>query len=260
MAAMPTRTATTVDEYLAALPADKRAALQWLRRHIRATAPTAEECISYGIPAFRLDGKLLVHFGAAARHCAFYPGAVVESHKDDLAGYDTSKGTIRFPPETPLPAALIRKLVKAQIARRAARRQRPALDAARRVKSRRMPRPQDFRRIALGLKDAVEGAHMGHPDFRANGRIFATLHGDGLKGMVKLTPDQQQEFVQQYPAAFEPESGAWGRQGCTAVRLDSVDEDTLGAALTLARRNVESRPAGRTRPRRVPARVGGRKT
>jgi len=118
MAPMPTQTATTVDEYLAALPADKRAALQWLRRHIRAAAPAAEECISYGIPAFRLDGKLLVHFGAAARHCAFYPGAVVEFHRDDLAGYDTSKGTVRFPPDTPLPAALIRKLVKAQIARR----------------------------------------------------------------------------------------------------------------------------------------------
>jgi uncharacterized protein YdhG (YjbR/CyaY superfamily) len=64
---MPKQTATAVDEYLAALPAGKRAALQWLRRHIRAAAPTADECISYGIPAFRLDGKLLVHFGAAAR-------------------------------------------------------------------------------------------------------------------------------------------------------------------------------------------------
>src|SRR5512141_2389721 len=95
----------------------------------------------------------------------------------------------------------------------------------------------DFRRIALGMKGATESAHMGHPDFRAGGRIFATLHADGVHGMVKLTPGQQQEFMAELPAAFAPESGAWGRQGCTRVRLASVDEDTLGRALTLAWQN-----------------------
>jgi len=119
MRPMQTRKAPTIDEYLAPLPADKRAALQWLRRHIQAAAPGAEECISYGIPAFRLDGKLLVHFGAAAKHCAFYPGAVVEAHREALKGYGTSKGTIRFQPDSPLPAALVRTLVKAQVERRA---------------------------------------------------------------------------------------------------------------------------------------------
>jgi len=119
---MQTRKAATIDEYLALLPPDKRAALQWLRRHIKAAAPDAEECISYGIPAFRLDGKLLVHFGAAATHCAFYPGAVVEQYARDLAAYDIGKGTVRFPPDNPPTAALVRKLVKAQIARRAAAR------------------------------------------------------------------------------------------------------------------------------------------
>ena len=114
--------AGTIDEYLARLPPDKRAALQWLRRHIRAAAPAAEECISYGIPAFRLDGKLLVHFGAAARHCAFYPGAVIESFRDELRGYDTSKGTIRFQPGDPLPAGLVTRIVQAQIARQEDRR------------------------------------------------------------------------------------------------------------------------------------------
>jgi uncharacterized protein YdhG (YjbR/CyaY superfamily) len=113
------RKSATIDEYLAPLPADKRAALQWLRKHIKEAAPAAEECISYGIPAFRLDGRLLVHFGAAANHCAFYPGAVIEAHREALQGYHTSKGTIRFQPDSPLPAALVRKLVKAQIARRA---------------------------------------------------------------------------------------------------------------------------------------------
>ena len=126
MAPMSAPKATTVDEYLATLPVDKRAALQWLRRQIKAAVPGAEECISYGIPGFRLDGKLLVHFGAAARHCAFYPGAVIESFKDELAGYDTSKGTIRFQPDKPPPAALIKKLVRAQVARR----RRPARPTA----------------------------------------------------------------------------------------------------------------------------------
>ena len=98
-------------------------------------------------------------------------------------------------------------------------------------------RAEDFRRIALGMKDAVERAHMGHPDFRVNGRIFATLHDGETVGMVKLTPEQQQQFVGEH-RAFAPENGAWGRQGCTQVRLDAVDEETLGEALTLAWRNV----------------------
>jgi len=115
--------ARTVDQYLAALSEDKRAALEKLRRTIRAAAPGAEECISYQLPAFRLDGRMLVAFGATASHCAFYPmsSSTLEAHGDDLEGYDTSKGTIRFRAEDPLPAALVRKLVKARIAENAAR-------------------------------------------------------------------------------------------------------------------------------------------
>jgi len=101
-----------------------------------------------------------------------------------------------------------------------------------------MLKAQDFRRIALGMTDAVEGAHMGHPDFRVNNRIFATLHADNKLGMVKLTPEQQKRFVEDAPAAFAPESGAWGRSGCTSVRLDAVEGDTLGEAMTLAWRNI----------------------
>jgi hypothetical protein len=98
--------------------------------------------------------------------------------------------------------------------------------------------PKDFRRIALGMAGAIESAHMGHPDFRMNGRIFATLHHDHQYGMVKLTPDQQQTFVREHPGMFAPESGAWGRGGSTRVHLDSVDEDTLGEAMTLAWQNT----------------------
>jgi len=95
-----------------------------------------------------------------------------------------------------------------------------------------------FRQIALSRDGAVEGAHMGHPDFRANGKIFATLYPDGKHGMVKLTPDQQQDYLVADPNAFALASGAWGRQGCTTVQLDSVAEDQLGEAMTLAWQNT----------------------
>lgn len=109
-------TTKTVSSYLAALPHDKRAALEKLRATIKGAAPKAEECISYGIPAFKLNG-MLVGYGATARHCAFYlmSARTVADHADDLEGYDTSKGTIRFAADRPLPVSLVRKLVKARI-------------------------------------------------------------------------------------------------------------------------------------------------
>ena len=111
-------------------------------------------------------------------------------------------------------------------------------------------RAQDFRRIALGLTDALEGAHMGHPDFRVNGRIFATLHPDDKFGMVKLPPDDQQRFIDEHPDAFAPESGAWGRQGCTRVTLNAVDEDVLGEAMTIAWQTTRSRKSEVGSPKR----------
>ena len=109
----------------------------------------------------------------------------------------------------------------------------------------------DFRRIALGMQDAVEGAHMGHPDFRVNGRIFATLHGDLERGMVNLTPDQQHEFVRENPKVFTPENGAWGRQGCTRVQLDAADSDIVGEAMTLAWQKAVHSPTKRPRSKRT---------
>jgi len=115
---------TTFDEYLAALSEDKRAALQKLRKTIRAAAPKAEEYIGYGLAAFRLDGMPLVALGATKNHCAFYlmSGSTVAAHEGELEGYDTSKGTIRFAADKPLPAALVTRLVKARIAENKARR------------------------------------------------------------------------------------------------------------------------------------------
>ena len=105
-----------IDQYVAAFPADTRATLQKLRKAIAAAAPGAEESVSYGLPAFRLNGRPLVCFGASASHCSLYPmsPAVIRAHAGDLKKYETSKGTIRF--VKPLPTALVRKLVKARIA------------------------------------------------------------------------------------------------------------------------------------------------
>jgi hypothetical protein len=117
---------------------------------------------------------------------------------------------------------------------------------------------KDFRRIALGMKGAIEHAHMGHPDFRVGDRIFATLHADDQWGMVILTPEQQQRFMEEAPEVFVPESGAWGRQGCTAVRLDAVEEELLGEAMTLAWRNrVEKSAAKGSKAKPTAARQAG---
>jgi uncharacterized protein YdhG (YjbR/CyaY superfamily) len=108
----------THDDYLAVVTADKQAALEKLREAIKAAAPKAEECISYQLPAFRFNGRFLVAYGAGANDCAFYPGSVVQALRKELKEYDTSKGTIRFPVNKPLPSGLVRKLVKLRIEQR----------------------------------------------------------------------------------------------------------------------------------------------
>jgi uncharacterized protein YdhG (YjbR/CyaY superfamily) len=107
-----------IDDVLARARPDQRASLERLRRVIRTAAPGAEECISYGLAAFRWNGRPLVAFGASANHCAFYPmnSTLVEAYQTEMASFDTSKGTIRFQPDAPLPTALVRKLVKARMA------------------------------------------------------------------------------------------------------------------------------------------------
>lgn len=100
-----------------------------------------------------------------------------------------------------------------------------------------------FRTLALSLPETAESAHMGHPDFRVGGKIFATLWCDNRKGMVKLTPDQQSAFVQAEPDVFEAVPGAWGASGCTNVNLVAATKRTLRPAMVAAWHN--------TAPRRV---------
>ena len=109
--------ATTVDEYLAEVAEPAHSTLQKVRAMIRAAAPKeATEAISYGMPAFKYKGSL-VGYAAFKEHCSFFPmsGTLIEEMQDDLKKYKTSKGTIQFPSDKPLPAALVKKLVKARV-------------------------------------------------------------------------------------------------------------------------------------------------
>jgi uncharacterized protein YdhG (YjbR/CyaY superfamily) len=116
-AAGPPTPSNRVDAYLAAQPEPVRRVLNVLRRTIQLAAPKAEESVSYGMPAFRIHGRPLVAFGAAAGHCALYPlnPATIDSHQQLLETFDTSKGTIRFHVDRPLPARVVRALVKARL-------------------------------------------------------------------------------------------------------------------------------------------------
>ena len=97
---------------------------------------------------------------------------------------------------------------------------------------------EEFRKMVLSLPETSEAAHMGHPDFRVGGKIFATLSPPGQAwAMVKLTPEQQQSFVRAEPEGFTPFNGAWGRAGATKVRLRAAKKSTLRTALVFAWRN-----------------------
>lgn len=112
-----------------------------------------------------------------------------------------------------------------------------------------------FRRLALSMPGAIEGAHMGHPDFRRNGRIFASLHNNGETGMVILAPDEQAAVMRDGPDIFTPSPGAWGRKGCTTVRLVVASESALRGAMWLAWEHAGAANASR-RPRALRKRKG----
>jgi uncharacterized protein YdhG (YjbR/CyaY superfamily) len=112
------RKPATIDEYLATVRGERRAALEKLRKTIRAIVPKAEECISYAIPAFRLDGKIVAGFSATAKGCSYFPfsGSTLRTLAGELENYDMTKSSLHFDPARPLSATLVRKLIKARIA------------------------------------------------------------------------------------------------------------------------------------------------
>jgi uncharacterized protein YdhG (YjbR/CyaY superfamily) len=121
-AAVKSSSTSEVDDYLADVSPEARATLEKLRKTIKAVVPRAVEVISYQVPTFKLDGRMLVSYAAFKNHCSFFPGAApIKAHQDELKSYQTSKGTIRFPTSKPLPATLVRKLVKTRIKENEAR-------------------------------------------------------------------------------------------------------------------------------------------
>lgn len=108
---------STIDEYLRAVPEDRRLALENLRAKIRSIAPGVEECISYRMPAFRLNGVVIAGFSATAKGCSYFPfsGSTLKTLARELGHYDQTKSSLHFSPEKPLPIALVRKLIKARI-------------------------------------------------------------------------------------------------------------------------------------------------
>lgn len=114
----PATAPAQIDAILSALPAEQQAAMGNLRLTIAATAPEAEETISYSMPAFRYHGRILVYYSAFKTHCSLFPGsgAVIEANSAALEGFKTSKGTLQFTPEHPLPAAVIELIVRAKMA------------------------------------------------------------------------------------------------------------------------------------------------
>ncbi len=117
-------TPNSIEEYLAALPEEQRAALAKLRKTISAAAPEATEKISYAMPAFEQDGRFLVSYAAFKDHCSFYPAsaAVMEALGEELEPYFSGKGTLRFQADEPIPAALVRKIVRVRLQENTARR------------------------------------------------------------------------------------------------------------------------------------------
>jgi len=108
--------------------------------------------------------------------------------------------------------------------------------------------PNEFRELALSFPEAIESAHMHHPDFRVGGKIFATLgYPDAHSAMVKLSADEQKEFVRSSRGIFQPAKGAWGRQGSTIVHLPEATIDMVREALTAAWRNIATRRLSKNR-------------
>ena len=115
-----------VDDYLAALPEEQRAALEKVRETVRSAAPGATETISYQMPAFKHEGRILVWYAAFKNHCSLFPAseAILEEHGEALTPYYSGKGTLRFTPDKPIPAPLLKKIVKTRIKENAALKRR----------------------------------------------------------------------------------------------------------------------------------------
>src|SRR6266511_637983 len=206
---------TSVEDYLASLPEDQRVALEKLRKTIRAAAPEATETISYQMPAFKNQGRFLVSYAAFKDHCSFFPAsnAVMEALGEELKPYFSGKGTLRFTTDKPLPAALVKKIVKARIEENAAR----------------------GRRWGDGAR-ADQAGHRRTPR-RAVPPVLGPFEGDRIKGhginrhtrsssmVCGYTPTRGARVDRFHQAGYEPTA-----PGCPVTRIGRGDPATPRAS------------------------------
>ncbi len=241
--------ARTVDEYLAAVPEPGRSTLRKIRAAILAAAPEATEAITYGIPTFKYD-RALVAFGAFASHCSLFPMsyAVIDSVKSKLKAAQVSKGTIRFPLDKPLPAALIRTIVKARIAENNARRARkPA--PARRTRTG-VVGWTDVIAMAQKLPNVEVSTWFGTPGLKVDGKGFARLRTEAEGGLVLLCSVEEKERLLESGEEAYYTTPHYDGFGAILVNLAKVDRDALRELITTAWRIKASSKAKAKRPPR----------
>lgn len=269
-AAAPSAGAAAVDAHIAGFPANVQRLLRAVRATVRGAAPQAEERISYRMPALFQDGAV-VYYTAFKHHIGLFPPVADPKVRARVARYAGPKGNLQFPMDQPIPHRLIATVVKARLRENAARvtakagkakaapkarprekpkpvaKPNPASKPARARAGAALPGEAGFRRLALALAGVVERAHMGHPDFRVDNRVFASIQPARRSVGLMLTPAQQAEALRDHPEMFMPASGAWGRSGWTTADLAAASEEALGEALTLAWQNAVAK--GRSRQR-----------
>ena len=223
----------TIDEYLAALPDRQRNPLEKLRKTIKATAPTAEESISYGLCAFRQNG-MLVGFGATPNHCAFYlmSASTLKPFLGDLKSYDLSKGTIRFQPEKPLPVALVRKLVKARLAENDAGTKRKSLSARKKVAGKAAPKAKSRKQSAAVAKEIDATAvvdklqRLGSKSVRDGMTRYAIPVDNAFGIMVGTLHKIAKELVRNHNLALELWKSGWFEARMLATFVDEPERVT----------------------------------
>lgn len=244
-----TTPAESPDAYVAALAGWRRTLVEQLRKATRA-ASKLEERIKWGHLVYFSTGPVLLIRAEDERVLfGFWRGKRLRELDQRLKpGGKYEMATIALGEGDKISAAQVKRLVKAAIELNlklgdptsAARPDATAASAA--PRSRKPAHgitADEFRALALDILGAVERSHMHHPDFRLNGKIFASLGAPSDEwGMVKLTPEQQAKFLKRTPKMFKPASGAWGRQGYTSVHLESANVAVVRLALAAAAGNV----------------------
>ncbi len=231
--------ANTVDEYMASVPEPGRTTLQTIRAAIRSAAPEATEVITYGIPTFK-DDRALVAFGAFATHCSLFPMsyAVIDSVKSKLKAAQVSKGTIRFPLDKPLPATLVRTIVKARIAENNARRARRTVPVARKTAVARKRTGviawAEVVAMAETLPKVEASTWYGTPGLKVDGKGFARLRTEAEGGLVLLCSLEEKERLLESGEPAYYTTPHYDGFGSILVNLAKIDRDALRELITAA--------------------------